>query len=73
MAALIVVGILLSLVSHVLDQGTDVFAVVLFYFEQNYWASILTFGYDLVYNILNLTNIIYMIQVKQIYLIKFVS
>lgn len=45
MAALIVVGILLSLVSHVLDQGTDVFAVVLFYFEQNYWASILTFGF----------------------------
>ena len=45
MTPLIVVGILLSLISHILDQGTDIFAVVLFYVEGNIWAAILTFGY----------------------------
>ena len=42
MSPFIVTGIILSLLSHVLDQGTDIFAVVLFYFEGNIWASVLT-------------------------------
>ena len=57
MSGLIVFGIILSLISHVLDQGTDVFAVVLFYFEQNYWAAILTFGYVFLQIIVNTGNI----------------
>ena len=57
MSGLIVFGIILSLISHVLDQGTDVFAVVLFYFEKNYWAAILTFGYVLLQIIVNTGNI----------------
>jgi len=45
MSPFIVTGIVLSLLSHVLDQGTDIFAVVLFYFEGNIWASVLTLGF----------------------------
>ena len=57
MSPLIVAGICLSLVFHVLDQGTDIFAVVLFYFEGNLWASALTFGYVYNENIRSIMNI----------------
>jgi len=37
-------GICASLVIHVLDQVTDVFAATLFYFEGNYWGAGVTLG-----------------------------
>lgn len=40
----VVVGLCASLIIHVLDQATDVFAATLFYFEGSYWSAALTFG-----------------------------
>jgi len=37
-------GILLSLLLHIIDQGTDIFAAVLFYFEGHHTQSFITIG-----------------------------